>query len=72
VGKRWPPSELEEWRRRRGLSQAQVAQPLGISRQYIQAIESGRIVPNRTLAEAIADVLSVPTDVVFPGVGGRA
>lgn len=48
-----------------GLSQGQLAQELGVSRQTINAIETGRYMPSLPLAFAIARFFSRRIEEVF-------
>lgn len=60
VGKR-----IAEIRKRRGMSQSQLAQKLGMSKQAISNYERGIREPDYVTLEAIADVLNVPiTDLI--------
>jgi putative transcriptional regulator len=52
-------------RTERGLTQAQLAQALGITRQTVIAVEQGRWSPSLELAFQIAHVLGRPIDQVF-------
>ena len=47
-------NEVRRLREDRGLSQGQLAQGLGVSRQTVNAIETGRYLPSLPLAFAIA------------------
>jgi len=47
-------NDVRQLRERRGLSQGQLAQELNVSRQTINAIETGRYLPSLPLAFAIA------------------
>jgi putative transcriptional regulator len=58
-------NELRERRSERGLSQAEVASSLGVSRQTVIAIESGRYSPSLPLAFRIARLFDVPVDKMF-------
>ena len=48
------------------MSQATLAQRVGVSRQAINAIENGRHDPSLTLAYRIAHALGAPIEAVFP------
>jgi len=50
---------------KRGLSQAEFARRLGISRQSVHSIETGRFDPSLPLAFRIAGLLEVPIEDVF-------
>jgi putative transcriptional regulator len=49
----------------RGLSQAEFARRLGISRQSVHSIETGRFDPSLPLAFRIAAILEMPIEDVF-------
>jgi DNA-binding XRE family transcriptional regulator len=74
-----PASRLREYRRERGLTQAELAARAGVSRQLVAAAEAGRNVPAVDTALALARALSTtveelydkgPLDVVA-ALGGR-
>jgi putative transcriptional regulator len=48
-----------------GLSQAQLATAMGVSRQTINAIETGRYLPSLPLAMALARHFGRPVEEVF-------
>ena len=52
-------------RTERGLTQAQLAAELGVTRQTVIAIEQGRYSPSLEMAFQIAQVFGVPLDEVF-------
>ena len=58
-------NRLREQRSVRGLSQVDVAASLGVSRQTVIAIESGRYSPSLPLAFRIARLFDVPVDMMF-------
>jgi molybdate-binding protein/DNA-binding XRE family transcriptional regulator len=58
-------TQLNEIRRQRGLSAAQLAERTGVSRQTIYAIEAGDYVPNTTLALQLARILEVHVEDLF-------
>jgi putative transcriptional regulator len=58
-------NRLREQRIVRGLSQVDVATSLGVSRQTVIAIESGRYSPSLPLAFRIARLFDVPVDKMF-------
>lgn len=58
-------NEIREQRRQRGLSQVDLAAGLGVSRQTVIAIESGRYSPSLPLAFRIARFFDVPVDMMF-------
>jgi putative transcriptional regulator len=55
------------------LTQAELAERIGVTRQTVIAIEQGRYSPSLELAFQIAHVLRVPLDDAFqyPGSGGE-
>jgi putative transcriptional regulator len=58
-------SRLRELRTELGLSQAELASRLGVSRQTVISIESGRYLPSLPLAFRIARIFSRPIEAVF-------
>lgn len=56
---------LAEYRRRAGLTQAQLAQQAGVSRKTINTIENRVFVPSTTLALTLAKVLAVSVHDLF-------
>lgn len=56
---------LPELRAGRGWTQVDLAARLGVSRQTIIAIETGRYDPSLPLAFAIADVFKRPVETIF-------
>jgi len=56
---------VKELRAERGLSQAQLGDALGVSRQTIIAIERGRYLPSLPLAFAVARFFSRTIEDVF-------
>jgi len=56
---------VRELRTRRGLSQGQLAEALAVSRQTINAIETGRYTPSLPLAIALARFFGRPVEEVF-------
>lgn len=58
-------NSLREQRTLRGLSQADLAESLGVSRQTVIAIESGRYSPSLPLAFRIARYFDVTVDRLF-------
>lgn len=56
---------MKEQRALRGLSQADVAAALGVSRQTVISIESGRYLPSLPLAFRIARFFDVPVEKMF-------
>lgn len=58
-------SRLASVRRGRGVTAAQLARQVGVSRQTIYAIESGIYVPNTAVALRLARALEVPVEDLF-------
>lgn len=58
-------NRLKVLRAERGWSQADLAERLGISRQSINAIETGRYDPSLPLAFRIAAVFGQPIEAIF-------
>lgn len=58
-------TELGTIRRRRGVSAADLAKRVGVSRQTIHAIEAGSYVPNTEVALKLARELEVPVEELF-------
>jgi putative transcriptional regulator len=58
-------NRLREHRNLRGLSQAEVAAALGVSRQTVISIEGGRYLPSLPLAFRMARLFAVPLEKLF-------
>lgn len=58
---------VRQLRESKGLSQGQLAQELRVSRQTINAIETGRYLPSLPLALAIGRFFGRPIEEVFHG-----
>jgi putative transcriptional regulator len=58
-------NRVKEQRTQRGLSQAELAAALGVSRQTVISIESGRYLPSLPLAFRIARFFNVTVDKMF-------
>ena len=58
-------NRVKELRLARGLTQEQLADATGVSRQSINSIENDRYVPSLPLALVFARVFKVPTDDIF-------
>ena len=63
-------NELRVLRARRDLSQAELAERLGVSRQTINAIEKGRYDPSLSLAFRIAAHFGHPIEEIFSSEDG--
>lgn len=72
MGRRVPVAlrnRLRAVREARGLSQAELARAVGISRQALQAIESGRYVPNTAVALRLSQALGCAVEDLFATAG---
>lgn len=58
-------NRLKTLRGERGWSQQDLADRLGVSRQSVNAIETGRYDPSLPLAFRIADVFAIPIEDIF-------
>jgi putative transcriptional regulator len=58
-------NRVKELRTLRGLTQEQLAEAAGVSRQSINSIERNRYVPSLELALTFARVFACPTDHIF-------
>jgi putative transcriptional regulator len=58
-------NQIREQRRQLGLSQAELAGALGVSRQTVISIESGRYLPSLPLAFTIARFFDMTVDKMF-------
>ena len=58
-------NQIREQRRQLGLSQAELAAALGVSRQTVISIESGRYLPSLPLAFTIARFFGLTVDKMF-------
>ena len=56
---------LRELRAGRGWSQGELADRLGVSRQTVNALETGKYDPSLPLAFKIADVFKMPIEKLF-------
>ena len=56
---------VRQLRESRGLSQGQLAQELRVSRQTVNAIETGRYLPSLPLAFTIARFFGLPIEEIF-------
>lgn len=57
--------EVKEYRKRRGLSQDELAQLIGVRRQAVYDMESGRYLPNTAVALRLARVLGCTVEMLF-------
>lgn len=58
-------NRVKELRAKRGWTQQQLADAVGVSRQSINSIETDRYVPSLPLALMFARVFAVPMDDIF-------
>ena len=58
-------NDVRERRHARGLSQAELAAALGVSRQTINSIETGRYIPSLPLAIGLARFFGVNVEEMF-------
>lgn len=58
-------NRLKVERAEHNLSQAELADRIGVSRQTINSIETGRYVPSTVLALKLAQVFACPVEQVF-------
>ena len=64
-------NRLKVLRAERDWSQAHLAELLGVSRQTVNALETGRYDPSLPLAFKIARVFEQPIESIFSEKGGR-
>ncbi len=62
-------NDVRERRTERGLSQAELAKAVRVSRQTINSIETGRYVPSLPLAFALARFFGVSVEEMFDANG---
>lgn len=58
-------TQLQQLRTGRGWTQAQLATEVGVSRQTINSIETGRFEPSLTLALKLAGLFETPVEAIF-------
>jgi len=58
-------NDVKERRLERGLSQAELAKAMSVSRQTINSIETGKYVPSLPLALALGRFFGVPVEEMF-------
>ncbi len=58
-------NDVRELRAEKGLSQGRLAEEMGVSRQTINAIETGRYTPSLPLAISLARFFALPVEEVF-------
>ncbi len=65
-------NEIRELRGERGLSQQELAEAMGVSRQTINSIEKERYTPSLPLAITLARFFGRPVEEIFHGDGTGA
>ena len=63
---------VREQRTASGISQARLAEAVGVSRQTINAIETGRYMPSLPLAFALARYFEMPIEGLFDPESGES
>lgn len=63
-------NDLRVWRAKREITQAELAEAVGVSRQTINAIEGDRYDPSLELAFALADYFDCSIEDIFEPGGG--
>jgi putative transcriptional regulator len=58
-------NDVRQLREQRGLSQGELAKSLGVSRQTVNAIETGKYLPSLPLAIAVGRYFSKSVEEVF-------
>lgn len=58
-------NNIKDYRKRDNLTQEELAQEVGVSRQSIISIEKGHYIPSLTLALKFARLFNCPTDQLF-------
>lgn len=64
-------NRLKAYRGERGLTQAELAQAIGVSRKTINTVENGVFVPSTILALRMAATLGVRVEDIFSLPGGK-
>lgn len=59
------PNMVKEFRKKKNLTQLELAKQLGITNDYLSAIERGSRTPGFKLAKKIADYFQVTVDTIF-------
>lgn len=65
-------NRLRELRAERGWSQADLAHRLDVSRQSVNAVETGKFDPSLPLAFAIARIFAMPIESIFSDESGNS
>ena len=58
-------NRLKDLRSQRALTQAELAERVGVTRKTVNTVENGVFVPSTVLALKLADALSVPVEQLF-------
>jgi putative transcriptional regulator len=58
-------NRLKERRTEAGLTQAELAEKVGVTRKTVNTVENGVFTPSATLAIKLAQVLNVPVEQLF-------
>ncbi len=58
-------NRLKDIRSAKGLTQAELAEQVGVSRKTINTVENGVFVPSTLLAFTIAEILKLRVDEIF-------
>ena len=58
-------NQVSVLRRRRGITQEELAQAVGVSRQTVIAIEKGNYIPSLLLGLKIAGYFKIPVEKIF-------
>ena len=58
-------NRIKEKRGELGLTQAELAERVGVTRKTVNTVENGVFVPSALLALKLADALSVPVEELF-------
>jgi putative transcriptional regulator len=58
-------NKLKEKRAELGLTQAELAERVGVTRKTVNTVENGVFVPSALLALKLAEALSVPVEELF-------
>ncbi len=66
------PTPLGVFRFASGISRRELAEKAGISRNGLACLERGEYLPRLSTAKALAEVLGVPIQELFPEVGDAA
>jgi len=66
------PTPLAFWRKARGLTQAALAEALGVAQPYVAQLETGRRVGDVRLYARLAKALKVRIEDLVPDEGGAA